>query len=165
MAHGDTQEWKWRGKWWLEWVASTLHTASERGVSIITTADEHTSAVSKLNWRPHWLKWTRPLRWKTKSGFYMCAITFQMQSTYYWCELQRLKDNSMLKICTQFHMLFHLFLSLFSFVSLYVWLRNNKSCLTLNLLTWRIRWAPNTASRWQMGFNLAFKFLMYVVPS
>jgi len=26
--------------------------------------------------------------------------------------------------------------------------------LTLNLLTWRIWWAPNNASRWQMGFNL-----------
>jgi len=31
--------------------------------------------------------------------------------------------------------------------------------LTLILLTWRIWWAPNNASRWQMGFNLAFKGL------
>jgi len=30
--------------------------------------------------------------------------------------------------------------------------------LTLILLTWRIRWAPNNAS-WQMGFNSAFKGL------
>jgi len=29
--------------------------------------------------------------------------------------------------------------------------------LTLILLTWRIWWVPNNASRWQMGFNLAFK--------
>jgi len=29
--------------------------------------------------------------------------------------------------------------------------------LSLLLLTWRIWWAPNNASRWQMGFNLAFK--------
>jgi hypothetical protein len=29
--------------------------------------------------------------------------------------------------------------------------------LTLTLLTWRIRWAPNNASRLQMGFNSAFK--------
>jgi hypothetical protein len=29
--------------------------------------------------------------------------------------------------------------------------------LTLILLMWRIRWAPNNASRWQMGFNSAFK--------
>jgi len=31
--------------------------------------------------------------------------------------------------------------------------------LTFILLTWRIWWAPNNASRWQMGFNLAFKGL------
>jgi len=28
--------------------------------------------------------------------------------------------------------------------------------LTLNPLTWRIWWAPNNASRWQIGFNSAF---------
>jgi len=28
----------------MEWVASTLHTTSEHGVSSITTADAHTSA-------------------------------------------------------------------------------------------------------------------------
>jgi len=32
--------------------------------------------------------------------------------------------------------------------------------LILILLTWRIRWAPNNARKWQMGFNLAFKELM-----
>jgi len=31
--------------------------------------------------------------------------------------------------------------------------------LTLILLTWRIWWTSNNASRWQMGFNLAFKGL------
>jgi len=30
------------------------------------------------------------------------------------------------------------------------------SSLTLILLTWRIWWAPNNASRWQTGFNSAF---------
>ena len=34
-----------------------------------------------------------------------------------------------------------------------VWPRH----LTLNSLTWKIWWAPNNASRWQMGFNSAFK--------
>ena len=29
---------------------------------------------------PRWLKWTRPFRRKTKSGFCTCAITFQKQS-------------------------------------------------------------------------------------
>jgi len=37
----------------MEWVASTVHTTSEHGVSSITTADAHTSAASsQLNWRP-----------------------------------------------------------------------------------------------------------------
>ena len=32
--------------------------------------------------------------------------------------------------------------------------------LTLILLTWRIWWASNNVSGWQMGFNLAFRWLM-----
>jgi hypothetical protein len=32
--------------------------------------------------------------------------------------------------------------------------------LTLILLTWSIGWAPNNASRWQMGFNSMFKGLI-----
>ena len=65
----------------MEWVASTLHTTSERGVSSITTADAHASAASsRLNWRPRRFKWTRPFRRKTKSAFCACAITFQTQS-------------------------------------------------------------------------------------
>ena len=82
MAHGDAREGKWRGNWRMEWVASTLYTTSERGVSSITTADAHTSAASsRLNWRPRRFKWTRPFRRKTKYGFCACAITFQTQST------------------------------------------------------------------------------------
>ena len=66
----------------MEWVASTLHTTSEHGVSSITTADAHTSvASSRLNWRPRRFKWTRPFRRKTKAGFCACAITFQLAST------------------------------------------------------------------------------------
>ena len=34
--------------------------------------------------------------------------------------------------------------------------------LTLYLLTWRIWWAPNNASKWQMGFNSAFKGLIRI---
>jgi hypothetical protein len=34
------------------------------------------------------------------------------------------------------------------------------TCLTLILLTWRIWWAPNNASKWQMEFNSAFKGLI-----
>jgi len=47
------REGKWRGNWRMEWVASTLHTTSEHGLSSITTAYAHTSAASsRLNWRP-----------------------------------------------------------------------------------------------------------------
>ena len=81
MAHVDAREGKWRGNWRMEWVASTLHTTSEHGVSNITTADTQTSAASsRLNWRPRRFKWNRPFRRKTKSGFCACAITFQTQS-------------------------------------------------------------------------------------
>jgi len=47
----DARKGKWRGNWRMEWVASTLHTTSEHGVSSITTADAHSSAAnSRLNW-------------------------------------------------------------------------------------------------------------------
>jgi len=82
MVHGAAREGKWRENWRMELVASTLHTASEHGVSSITTADAHTSAASsRLNWRPRRFKRTRPFRRKTNSGFCACAITFQTQST------------------------------------------------------------------------------------
>jgi hypothetical protein len=84
MAHGDAREGKWGGNWRMEWVASTLHTTSEHGVSSITTADAHTSAASsRLKLRPCRFKWTRPFRRKAKSGFCACAITFQLASTTY----------------------------------------------------------------------------------
>ena len=35
-----------------------------------------------------------------------------------------------------------------------------RSILTLNPLTWKIWWAPNNASKWQIGFNSAFKGLI-----
>jgi len=87
MAHGDAREGKWTGNRRMEWVSSTLHTNSEHGVSSITTADALTSAASsRLNWRLRRFEWTRPFRWKTKSGFCACAITFQLA-----CNLVQLK--------------------------------------------------------------------------
>ena len=66
----------------MKWVASTLHTTLEHGVSSITTADAHTSAASsRLNSRPHQFKCTCPFRRKMKPGFCACAITFQLAST------------------------------------------------------------------------------------
>jgi len=87
MAHGDLRKGKWRGNWLTEWVASTLHTTSEHGVSSTTTTDAHTSAASsRLNWRPRHFKWTDPFRRKTKSGFCACAVTFQLASNFTLCE-------------------------------------------------------------------------------
>jgi len=37
-----------------------------------------------------------------------------------------------------------------------------RDCLTLILLTWKIWWDSNNASRWQMGFNSAFKGLINI---
>ena len=51
-VHGDSRAGKWRGNGWVEFVASTLRTTSEHGLSNITTADAHTlAASSRLNWR------------------------------------------------------------------------------------------------------------------
>jgi hypothetical protein len=77
MAPCDAREGTRRGKLRMEWVASTLHTTSEHGVSSITTADAHTSAASsRLNWRLCRFQWTRSFRRKTKNGFCACVITF-----------------------------------------------------------------------------------------
>ena len=74
---------KWRGNWRMEWVASTLHTTSEHGVSRINTANAHTSAASsRLNWRPPPILMDSSFRRKTKSGFCAYAITFQLASSY-----------------------------------------------------------------------------------
>jgi len=49
-THGRGSE---EGKWRMEWIASTLHTTSEHGVSSITITDAHISAASsRRNWRP-----------------------------------------------------------------------------------------------------------------
>ena len=83
MAH-DAREGKWRGNWWKGWVAGTLHTTSDRGLSSIATTDARTSAAgSRTNWRPRWFEWTRPFRRKAKSGFCARAVKFQPASNMY----------------------------------------------------------------------------------
>jgi hypothetical protein len=42
-----------------------------------------------------------------------------------------------------------------------MWCRD--ATLTLIMLTWKIRWAPNNASRWQVGFNSAFRGLNHIL--
>jgi len=82
MAYGNAREGKWRGNWRMEWVASTLHTTSEHGVSSIIPL-MRTTRLPVVDWTdaPRQFKWTPPFRRKTKSGFCACAITFQLAST------------------------------------------------------------------------------------
>jgi hypothetical protein len=115
MAHVDARLGKWRGNWRMEWVASTLHTTSEHGVSSITIADAHTPAASnRLNWRPRRFKWTRPFRRWTKSGFCACAITFQTQLLVLWrCPLIHCSRGARPRSClSPTHLTFFLLLLL-----------------------------------------------------
>ena len=51
-SEGETGEWSgWRGNWRMEWVASTLHTTSEHGVSSINTADGTRWRTGGGKWR------------------------------------------------------------------------------------------------------------------
>ena len=82
VTHGGG---KWRGKMRMEWAASSLALDDGARSIQLLSADAHTSAASsRLNWHPRRFKWTRPFRWKTKSGFCACAITFR---TCYTCLL------------------------------------------------------------------------------
>jgi len=99
------REGKWRGNWRMEWVANTLLTTSQHGVSSntnITTA--YSAASSRLNWRPLRFKWARPFRRKTKSGFCACAITFQTQPTvrYRLARVLKLKNRLFLQFSNFF---------------------------------------------------------------
>jgi hypothetical protein len=89
MAHGEARE----GKWPMVWVASTLHTTSEHGVSSITTTDAHTSAVSnRLNWRPSRFKWTRPFL--QKDDIWFLRVCHHVSNAVYYIGrgLQHLKS-------------------------------------------------------------------------
>ena len=106
MAHGDAQEGKWSGNWRMEWVAITLHTTSEHGVSSITTADGYTSATSsRLNWRPRRFKWARPFFAERRnlisahvpSHFNWSLIPFRRFGTTYRPHLQGSRTRNVFK--------------------------------------------------------------------
>jgi len=81
MAHGDAPEEKWRGDWRMDCVASKRHMTAEhrlaRAVKTLQAEVYSSPASSRVKWFPRWFKWTRPLRRKTKSGFWVRVITFQ----------------------------------------------------------------------------------------
>ena len=70
VTHGRA---KWRGNCRMQWVASTLHTTSEHGVSSITTADgAHLGCLQSTELTPRppgWFKWTHPFRAKDEIWF------------------------------------------------------------------------------------------------
>ena len=85
MAHGDVREGKWRGNWRMEWVASTLHTTSEHGVSSTTTADAYTSAAStRLNWRPRRLEMDSSVSQKDEIWFLRVCHHISNAFYYLW---------------------------------------------------------------------------------
>jgi len=72
-----TWEGKWRGKMRIEWVASSFALyVGTRSIQLLSVGPCSSTAGSRLNWHPRRFKWTRLSRWKTKSGFCVCAITF-----------------------------------------------------------------------------------------
>ena len=92
MAHGGARERAWRENWRIEWVASTLHTTSELGVSSITTTDTHTSAASsRLNWRPCRFNLSEPCvlyigrayRYPPNVAFYIYIFATDISTEYF----------------------------------------------------------------------------------
>jgi hypothetical protein len=82
MADGDAREGKWRGNWQMVWVASTLHTTSEHGISssyYIWCAHFGCHQSTELT-PPTDLNGLICFAKKTKSVFCACAVTFQTRS-------------------------------------------------------------------------------------
>ena len=82
MAHGDAREGKWRGNG--EWSGyPVLFTLPRNMVYPALLSLTRTPRLPVVDWTeaPRRIKWTRPLRRKTKSSFCACAITFQLAST------------------------------------------------------------------------------------
>jgi len=77
VTHGDAREENWRGKRRMEWVAKQSSVSLGRVHPVLLQSffpDPHSKKAStRLNWHPCRYKWTRPLRWKTESGFCMCV--------------------------------------------------------------------------------------------
>ena len=81
MAHVDAREGKWRGNWRMEWVASTLHTTSEHGVSSV-----------RVHLKPDGTRWRTGWEVKGKlangvgSQFSLHYLgTWCIQHYYRWC--------------------------------------------------------------------------------
>jgi hypothetical protein len=97
MAHGDTREGKWRGNWRMEWVASTLHTISEHGVSRITDADSHTR-LSVVDWTDAPADWNGLVRFAERPNLVYARVPSHFKRSLpaihpdiTWCKERRKK--------------------------------------------------------------------------
>ena len=71
-----------KGNMRVKWVASSLALYHRtRCIQHYYRWCAHLVCQQSTELPPRQFKWTRPFRWKTKSGFCACAITFQMCST------------------------------------------------------------------------------------
>jgi hypothetical protein len=93
-----------------------------------------------------------------------CGSHFRvaMETTWYYATLQilfalRIRQHSARSTVTNWHYPYTL-----SLVTSILHDTVIQAILTLILLMWRIGWAPKNASRWQMGFNSAFKGLIFI---
>ena len=66
----------------MEGVASTIHTRNIVHPALLPLMRTPRLPVVDSTDAPRRLKWTRPFRRKTKSGFCACAIKFQLASTH-----------------------------------------------------------------------------------
>ena len=118
------------------WCCSGQHIHPQRYTLHSPLASQHNSHISSLR-NQHSHRHTQ-VKYHTKHGSPCCCMAKQRFSVLIFSRHTHTKQHSLYEFQT------------FRFSSLR---------LTLNPLTWKIWWAPNNFSRWQMGFNSAFKGL------
>jgi hypothetical protein len=93
---------------------------------------------------------------RTYTSYFVCNICLERKNCGRFYEKNALwfcKINIQYHFYTQYELVINI--SYVCFLVVFI-----LNCdITLILLTWRIWWAPNNASRWQMGLNSAFKGL------
>ena len=83
---------------------------------------------------------------------------------FMWREATKMRTSIPSNGCSSFPSPSIIYIYIYMCVCVCVTTHNATSCLTLILLTWRIWWAPNNVSKWQMGLNSAFKELSSFLP-
>ena len=129
MTHGRGR----RGNMRVEWVASSL--ALYLGTCCVQHYycwRAHLGCQQSTELTPRQFKWTGPFRWKTKSGFCACTITFRTFYTNRWVETHFQKQKCSrpvfkafalwmkLKIVLFIHQLMHQWVVLKNSIKIYI---------------------------------------------